>query len=448
MIDRRQALASMAATGVVASLPAAGGSHASRLPAPITGPAMNFDQCDRVLRELGLDALVLGGGVNFRHATGFRPVVSRMGHPPGTFAVVTRQSVGPLVAVMAEFSYYYTLADAHRAQGLPVYLYSAARWPAEDTDDPAEVRLDVFNDREEVPMDDIERDRLIFTRAAVEERGAKADLAGALKQALEDLGVSRGRIGVDHPAVAATLAEAAPKAQQTDADDALRRIRLIKSPTEIALMRRAAQGNVDAALEAVATVRDGGSYRQLRAEFFAAAARRGQRGVFMVVDRTSDENFDAELRDGQAFLIDCVSEYDGYHGDYGRTVFLGEPEAAMRRATSAVGKAWDAVRESLKPGIKFSDIRNTGQQALRKAGVNYRVPFNPHSVGLYHTDHVGSGVSPPLGDIVLEPGMILSIDCPLIESGVGGSLHLEDLMLITADGSEAINDIGQQIIQL
>ena len=44
--------------------------------------------------------------------------------------------------------------------------------------------------------------------------------------------------------------------------------------------------------------------------------------------------------------------------------------------------------------------------------------------------------------------MILSIDCPIIESGIGGSAHLEDLVLITADGSEAINDTAQQVIQL
>jgi Xaa-Pro aminopeptidase len=87
-----------------------------------------------------------------------------------------------------------------------------------------------------------------------------------------------------------------------------------------------------------------------------------------------------------------------------------------------------------------------GQQALKSAGKNYRVPFSPHSVGMYHSDHVGSTGLPPREDIVLEPGMILSIDCPLIETGVGGSAHLEDLMLITADGAEPINDIGQQTI--
>jgi Xaa-Pro aminopeptidase len=409
---------------------------------------MNFDQADRVLAELELDALVLGSGVNFRHATGFRPVLTRMGRPPGSLAVVTRQKRGPVAVVMAEFSYYYTLADVHRAQGLPIYLYSASRWPAEEDESGDAIPLDLFPDRGEVPLDRIETDRLRFTEAEVRGQKPAGSQVAALAQVLTAFDLLDGRIAVDGPAVAAALGQAAPKAVQADADDALRRIRLVKSPVEITLMRQAAQGNVDAALEAIGKVRAGGSYRGLRSEFFAAAARRGQRGVFMVVDRVSDESFDAELRDGQAFLIDCVSEYEGYHGDYGRTVFIGEPPAAMRKVTTAIGQAWDRVRDELKPGMRFSDIRATGQAALADAGVNYRVPFNPHSVGLYHTDHTGFGTSPPIGDVLLEPGMILSIDCPLIESGVGGSAHLEDLVLITDDGSEAINDTSQQVIQL
>lgn len=451
MIDRRSVLSSMVATGVTASLHSGMSSAATPAglpPASPPGPRMNFDQADRVLAELELDALVLGDGVNFRHATGIRPVITRMGRPPGSLAIVTRQKTGPVAAIMAEFSYYYTVADIHRAQGVPVFLYSASRWPAEESESADAIPLDLFPDRGEVPLDRIETDRLRFTEGEVRGQKAARSQAAALAQVLAGFDLLDGRIAVDGPAVAAALGQAAPKAVQADADDALRRIRLVKSPLEIELMRRAAQGNADAALEAIGKVRAGGSYRALRAEFFAAAAKRGHRGVFMVVDRVSDENFDAELRDGQAFLIDCVSEFEGYHGDYGRTVFIGEPPATVRRVTSAIGKAWDRVRAELKPGMRFSDIRATGQAALRDAGVNYRVPFNPHSVGLYHTDHVGFGTSPPIGDVLLEPGMILSIDCPLVESGVGGSVHLEDLVLITADGSEAINDTSQQVIQL
>ena len=119
----------------------------------------------------------------------------------------------------------------------------------------------------------------------------------------------------------------------------------------------------------------------------------------------------------------------------------------MAKATTAIGTAWDEVRNALKPGMRFSEISALGQQTLKKLGVSYSVPFTPHSVGLYHTDHVGkAGARAFREDWVLEKGMILSVDCPLVDAGVGGSAHLEDLTLITENGCESINDVGNQTI--
>ena len=42
--------------------------------------------------------------------------------------------------------------------------------------------------------------------------------------------------------------------------------------------------------------------------------------------------------------------------------------------------------------------------------------------------------------------MIISVDMPVLNTGIGGSAHLEDLTLITKDGNEQINDIGERII--
>ena len=245
------------------------------------------------------------------------------------------------------------------------------------------------------------------------------------------------------------VSDAAPDAHIVDADDALRRIRPVKSAVEIELMRNAAQLNAEAALEAVQTVRAGGDVRDLRAAYFAAGARRGGRGVFMVIDRVSSPNYEAKFRDGQCFSIDCVSEYMGYHGDYARAVYVGDPPKNMLKVSDVTGKAWEAVRATLKPGVSFNQIRATGREFLKKMGSNYNISFTPHSVGLFHDDRDGSsGLPHPPGDPVLEPGMIMSIDCPLLESGAGGSSHLEDLTLITADGSEPINDIGHKTIMI
>lgn len=449
-MNRREVFRSIAAATVAPALlsrpsPAAG---QSRLPATITGPRMNFAQADKIMDELGLDALVLGEGINFRYATGMRPVTTQMGHAPSAAVIVTRREEERLAIVAASFTYYYTLADVDRDSDIPIYLYSAPAVEVQSNDQPDPAVLTVFQDRGDVPLDEIEASRIRATETAVAETGRHADFAAAMRKALKAHGLTKGRVAVDHPRIAETVAAATSNTSTMDADDALRRIRPIKSANEILLMRQSAAANEAAALEALETVRAGGSYRDLRAAFYAAAARRDQRGVFMVVDRTSDELFDAEFYDGQCFLIDCVSEHQGYHGDYGRTVFVGEPPQSMISATRAMADSWDRVRENLKPGLRFSEIQALGQTAMRQGGRSYQIPFNPHSVGLYHTDHVATRGSAPWEDVILEPGMIISVDCPLLESGIGGSAHLEDLMLITTDGSEPINDTGQQVITI
>lgn len=453
MIARRSALEGLglgltasAIAGGAATAHAAAISTTPQLPKPILGPRMNFAQADKIMTQLGLDALVVGGGVNLYHATGLDLTSPRMGHGPVVYAVITRNEKQRLSLVAPAFLYYYTIALDHRDQGYPAYVYTAPMPGQKIAGEPGAQKLEIFNNRGSAKMDFIETSRNEIVARTLEQREIRAGLTYALRAALKDAGVTKGRIAVDLPPVHQMTVEALPKAQIVDADDALRRIRPVKSAVEIELMRQAAHNNAEAAKEAARTVRAGADVRELRASYFAAAALRGMRGVFMVIDRVSAPTYQANFRDGQCFSIDCVSEYMGYHGDYARAVYVGEPIAAMKKVTDATGKAWDIVRESIKPGVKFSEIQARGRKALKDMGADYNISFTPHSVGLYHADHAGSSGLPPQGDMVLEPGMVLSVDCPLLESGAGGSSHLEDLTLITKDGFESLNDIGDKVI--
>jgi hypothetical protein len=49
-------------------------------------------------------------------------------------------------------------------------------------------------------------------------------------------------------------------------------------------------------------------------------------------------------------------------------------------------------------------------------------------------------------DLELAAGMVLSVDCPLLDVGVGGSAHLEDMMLITVDGSRPLHTVDEPLI--
>ena len=468
MITRRDVLkggigaagAAGAAGALTASAPAAAteltsNNLAERVKRVRAGPLMNLEQAYRVLEEEQLDGLVLGDPINVFHLTGYWGSLAKMGYPAPAYALLSKDQEQDPGLVMSQFLYYYTFSDGHFNFPLQTYLYTG--WDKRLQKDDVSGRIGseppasspfIFEDKGEVPLRQIEVHRRSTLSAALSDRRLSADAGWALVNAVRDMGLDRGRIGVDHLVINAIFETWGLKAVPVPADRPIRRIRAIKSPREIELMRFSAQANAEAALAAARAARAGATYQELRATFYAEAAKRGNLGVFMQVDTIGAETGDGEFREGQAFQIDCVSQGFHYHGDYGRTVFLGEPARSMRYATDGIALAWDAVREALKPGLRYSEIREIGRQALKKAGYDLDVAFTPHSVGLIHTDDPGRADSPFYikEDVVLAQNMIISVDFPVRNVGLGGSAHLEDLTLITADGGVQINDIGDRVI--
>ncbi|MGQ0384633.1 MAG: M24 family metallopeptidase [Gammaproteobacteria bacterium] len=453
MITRRTMLQAgvLGAAGVAAG--AQGASAPGRIaPAPPDlgflrdSPLMNADRARFFLGQEGLDAIVVAHPANVFYVTNHWSQLARMGYTSSMFGVFCRDPARPIALIAHGFGYYYSHSD--EADFPDRFVYTFTQPEPGGTVGPADARaaapltLRIVDETQVTPRERRRREQLASTR------GNFATAAGALAQALKDLRLEKAALGVDDAALEPMLRPHAIDGRFVPAVDTLRRIRLAKSPAELRLMRLAARQNVDAALAAARTAREAGTTRVLRSQFFAEAALRGNTGLFMVIDGSSSEVMDWPLRDGTSFSIDCVSTCRHYHGDYGRTVFIGEPRDSMRRATAAIGRAWDDVRGRLRAGLKFSEIPEIGRESLRKQGVDLAVSFRPHSVGLFHTDHprndLAQGRLSP--DLTLEENMILSVDCPLLDAGHGGSAHLEDLMLIRADGAEPLHEIGERVI--
>jgi Xaa-Pro aminopeptidase len=263
-------------------------------------------------------------------------------------------------------------------------------------------------------------------------------ISKAASQAMLDLRLSRGVIGVDTAYGAALLREVAPHATGRPASDLMLHIRLVKTPAELQLLRKAAANNVEAAIATAAASREVEGIWALRQLFFQEAAARGNLGVYGSIDLVMSELADGTFREGQCFMIDFVSQYGFYQGDFGRTVSYGEPDPQMRKAVDIGITAWREIRERLKPGLKFSEIHAIGERTVKALGAKFVYAFHPHSVGLQHWDQPLKDVQGGALDLPLEAGMILSVDCPLLNAGVNGTTHIEDLVLI--------NDIGSEII--
>jgi len=261
--------------------------------------------------------------------------------------------------------------------------------------------------------------------------------AWALSRALDAAGASNGRVGFDDYKAAIWGQDLDSKATFVSAGRVFQEIRLIKTETEIARLRKAATANEAALRAAAATVVEGTTPREVQTVYMTEMARAGGHGVFLSValGRMPHETF----KRGVPTMFDAFGRIDQYHGDVGRTVVIGEPNAVTMRRTAALSEAWRMTFEQLRPGLRYSALQRMVASAARAAGMPEMVFCNPHNVGLTHTDDPAPAGAPPgvKDDIVLEPGMVVNIDMPYEEYGFG-SIHTEDTVLITADGCEAL----------
>jgi Xaa-Pro aminopeptidase len=403
-------------------------------------PLMNRDRAQTVLETFGIDALVLGDPLNVYHATGFWPLTLEMGQLGSSLAVVPSDASLPVTLVTSQFFYYFADVGV-LSEGGP--LRASLFTMADEHGEPAPANF--WRQAPDGAPDPFERASRAATTELLAKRPQSRDAADAVRLALAEIGAKT--IAVDGFVAQAIAGEGwAPR----PAEPLLRAIRMIKSPAEIALMHRAAHDNAEAARAAVGSVRLGDSYEDLRRAFAVETGKRGGQVGFFVVDSNAYAKRDGMIREGRAFSIDAVGRYERYHGDFGRTVFVGEPLPALRRAVDAAIVGHGAVRERLGPGLRYTDVMRIGRDAIAEAGFSLATPASPHSVGLFHTDEAfaGDAMTFAKADHLIEPGMVLSVDFPILQTDMSGTVHLEDLWLITADGCEPLNDTSNPFLQI
>jgi Xaa-Pro aminopeptidase len=457
MLSRRDMMVAGALGAATLSGPALGqkGKAAGTSDAAISPPDLSFlldtpvadaERLRRFMAEDGIDALIVSRPANVFYLSNHWPQLDRMGFDGSGIALFSADPGAPIALVMHAFLYYYTHAPETRFTDRLVFPYTQPTDGDAGVDgEPAAAPARTMRVVDESRLTPLDRHRAAMFQQT---RPPSADASWALIKAVKAMQLAGRTVGIDDPALEAALRLRGFEGTVRPAENTIRKARLAKSPTELRLMRMAAQNNVAAAMAAAGRARELGTGRRLRADFYAEAARRGNLGHFMVIGGTSSEALDQEFADGMSVSIDCVSTCRFYHGDFGRTIFFGEPAAPVKQAATAIATAWQEIREQLRPGMRFADIPRIGRDSLKRQGVDLSVSFTPHSVGLFHTDHPQPSLIAPRGPdaLVLEENMILSVDCPVFLAGMGGTAHLEDLMHIRDGRAEPLHDVPPPVI--
>jgi Xaa-Pro aminopeptidase len=404
------------------------------------------------MKEAGVDAIVGGSDPNSRYLTNMRSVIADMGQPLVTIGVMPADPDKPIFAITPsvdigrhsgsgrEWPVLITYSgptqpDSYRGMKSvppgPIEAFPSRSWAKSATDPLTPVELGWERNQTSLPIANV----------------ASAQLG--VKRALEELGLAKGRIAVDDGGFAASLPRFGMDGLTImPGENLFRKIRLVKSRVEVDRMRTVSRLNDGAARAMIAQLSPGMSFEDVQAIFFTELARRGGRPEFIVAGMTSG------LRSGrlvkhEPFLVDCCGNFDGYSGDWARTVVLGAPPRLLIERAKLLGRVAVEVTGILKPGVRYSEIRSRGKAIADKLGVTFPIGFGPHSVGLVHgddplRDDVPFNVRP---DVALEPGMVITVDLPTIEPG-WGSMHLESLILITADGAEWLDRFDDPLYEV
>jgi ectoine hydrolase len=252
------------------------------------------------------------------------------------------------------------------------------------------------------------------------------------------------------PRYAFELRDAFAEADVVDVTAALDDLRLVKSPAEIAYLRRAAHVadiGVGAGIEAV---RSGASDREVMAAIQHAVALAG--GEFPAYPFLVDARGTLHgtpigkiLGPGDTVYMEVSGVVRRYHCNISRTVVVGEPSPRLRDLYAVVRDALDRATDALRPGVSVREIvelvaslqSGHEQNTWGRFGFSMEIAYPPIWIG---------GLSLMRGDDhVLEPGMVVTME-PGLAYADGATMMIGNNVLVTDSAPEVLNDVTTDLI--
>ncbi len=230
-----------------------------------------------------------------------------------------------------------------------------------------------------------------------------------------------------------------------DVHPTLVEMRLVKTPEEVAAMRRAARAGALAHIEAMRSTRPGigewelaglMSFVQIREGAFGCAyeAIVGSGGNACILHYTAN---DRRMQKGEIVLLDYGPEVDHYTTDITRS-WPTDGKFTKRAAElyDAVLAAQQAGIAACKPGATIQDVSAACSNVIKERGLTKYVRHGPcHYIGLEVHDP-GDYQKP------FVPGVAFTVEPGLYDREAGIGIRIEDVVVITATGCEVLSALA------
>ncbi|MBI3957374.1 MAG: aminopeptidase P family protein, partial [Chloroflexi bacterium] len=285
-----------------------------------------------------------------------------------------------------------------------------------------------------------------------------ASYLASVRRALGEAGLANvnAKLGVEHRslpfAVGALLTDEFPRLRLVDVAGAMQQARTIKTPREIALLRRASHvadvgHRTLAELAQSAGQTEFEMWGEITARMFAATGRDVPvTGELVTGPRTCVVAYPGGPRarvtqPGDAALMDISQRVDGYWSDCTNTHIIGgvEATAEQRRYAKASQAACEAAIDALRPGNLAADAWAAAEAAFRSYGLE-PAHYAGHQIGVT-VNELPRLVAYDRTSI--QAGMVFAVE-PGVYQGPGGTFgaRSEKMALVTPNGPEILSDFA------
>lgn len=234
---------------------------------------------------------------------------------------------------------------------------------------------------------------------------------------------------------------------------ALTKIRSIKFDDEISLIEKAASIADDALRHILKFIKTGVTERSVAIElehymkiqgaekasfnFIVASGKRSALPHGVATDKI------IEVEDMLTLDFGCV--YKGYCSDMTRSFVIGKATDKQKEIYNLVLEAQLKALNSVKPGITGIELDKIARDFITEKGYGENFGHGlGHGLGLevHELPHINI-----LGDVKMEPGMIITIEPGVYIAGYGG-VRIEDLVLVTETGFRVLSKSSKELKEL
>jgi len=296
-----------------------------------------------------------------------------------------------------------------------------------------------------------------------------------LRRTLDEYGLVESTIGLEFgpassirmtPDELDALRSAIPAATLVDCDESVGRSRMVKSPLEIARIRKAVEITEAGFLEAFRAARPGMTERDLvriiASEWLRQGAETPYNGnnygyLALQADRVlqmTPSPVDREIEMGDLIQVDGGASYRGYTADIYRNAYIGdEPPDLMRKYADGTRHVVDAILGAIRPGVTSAELCAVAELAIDEIGFRQFRRALSNAVGNEKGVYVGHGIGfsvheyptiQPEDETPWLPGMCGAIEIPFGDDEIG-YLQWEDNFLVTETGVEVLSTSEKEI---